>query len=326
VGSDTLAEAGVPRATLARLAPTQDTQILTEVLDAEATDPAGTPSGLHRNRWGTVTKTPADAPASSPRRVDTGDCEWYTPPEVMTLVKEVLGIIDVDPASCETAQQVVGARTYYTREDDGLRHPWVGTVFCNPPSQMPAIARFCGKLLDELDAGHTTAAILLTNAVTDTAWFHRVAPQADALCFTDGRIPFVHATRDGLRPCQGQAVLYFGPQVARFCEVFGVLGLLMQVIGAKVAGPQLALAEAPANPDPQPTPVTREQAGTLIQAVYLMVQQLQPCPCAVVAKALGKPLKRVHQALHDLLKQGKVRKAADKTYQIVDAASVEVPA
>ena len=112
-----------------------------------------------------------------------------TPPEVMTLVRQVLGTIDVDPASCLAAQEVVQARTYYTVEDDGLRHPWTGTVFCNPSYQMPEVARFCGKLLEELDAGHTTAAILLVNSVTDNRIrLQHIAPRAAALCFTDGRI------------------------------------------------------------------------------------------------------------------------------------------
>jgi len=212
----------------------------------------------------------------------------------------------------------VGARTYYTLDDDGLRYPWVGRVFCNPPYQMPELARFVGKLLDELDAQHTTEAVLLVNSVTDTDWFQLVAPRTAAICFTDGRIRFVHATREGVRPCQGQAVLYFGPQVARFCQVFAAMGLLMQVIGVKAAGPQLTLAEAPANPSPQPTPVMREQAGSLIQAVWLTLQRLQPCPCAALAKALGEPLKRVHQALHDLMEQGKVHRDG-KNYSVVKA-------
>jgi hypothetical protein len=298
VGSGTLAEAGVPRATLARLAPKQDTPILTEVLDAE---------------------TPADAPAPWPCSVATGDYEWYTPPEVLALVRQVLGTIEVDPASCAAAQAVVNATTYYTIEDDGLRHPWRGTVFCNPPYKMPEIARFVSKLLEELDAQHTTDAILLVNAVTETDWFQCIARRADALCFPDGRIRFTHATHNGMSPCQGQAVLYFGPQVARFCEVFAAMGLLMQVIGAKTTGLQLELAAAPPAPAAPPhAPMTREGAGSLIMAVYLMVKHMQPCTNAQVAKALSEERKRVHQALQSLVQQGKVRKEG-LTYSVVPA-------
>jgi hypothetical protein len=224
------------------------------VLEAEAPVEDGTPMASHRNRWGSVTEPATATPSQVSRREYTGDAEWYTPPEVVALVRQVLGTIDVDPASCATAQQVVNATRYYTLEEDGLRQRWPGTVFCNPPYHMPALARFCGKLLEELDAGQTTEAILLTNSVTDTDWFHRIAPRANAICFPDGRVQFVHATRDGLRPCQGQAVFYFGPHPERFCEVFAGLGVLMQVVGAKAAGPQLALAEPPPAPVPQPEP------------------------------------------------------------------------
>jgi hypothetical protein len=308
VGSGTLAEAGVPRATLARLTPTQDKPILTEVLDAE---------------------TPANAPAQWPRTVTTGDYEWYTPPEVIALVRQVLGTIEVDPASCAAAQAVVGATTYYTAEDDGLRHPWRGRVFCNPPYKMPEIARFVGKLIEELDAQYTTEAILLVNAVTQTDWFQFVAPRAAAICFPDGRIRFTHATHNGMSPCQGQAILYFGPQVERFAEVFGTMGLLMQVIGAKAAGPQLALAEAPATPPktaPRQQTSTRREEGTLTMAVWLMVHKLQPCTNAAVAKALGEQRNVVHQALTALVKQRKLSKEG-LTYRVIQSpSSRETPA
>jgi len=84
--------------------------VLTEVLDAAAAEP-DTPAGLHRNRWGSVTATPADTHPAIPRRVSSGDFEWYTPAEVVTLVRQVLGAIDIDPASCDVAQQVVGKRS-----------------------------------------------------------------------------------------------------------------------------------------------------------------------------------------------------------------------
>jgi Family of unknown function (DUF6011)/DNA N-6-adenine-methyltransferase (Dam) len=231
--------------------------ILHEVLDPEPPEAAG-----HRNRWGSVTTPLAAEPVPGPsRREYSGDPEWYTPPEVLALVREVLGTIDVDPASCALAQQTVQATTFYTMADSGLAHPWLGTVFCNPPYHMPDIARFCGKLLEELDAGHTTAAILLTNGVTDTGWFHAVAPRAAAICFTEDRVRFTHATRDGLRPCQGQALFYFGPDVARFCAVFAPIGILMQALPTQSTAAQLELpapahepgAEATVAPPPLPS-------------------------------------------------------------------------
>jgi hypothetical protein len=279
--------------------------IFTEVQDAAAPDPDDTPAAGHRNRWGDVT----EAPMHPPQRVYSGDAEWYMPAPVLALVREVLGPIDVDPASCAAAQAVVGATTFYTAEDDGLGHPWYGTVFCNPPYSMPLVARFCGKLLEELDAGHTTAAILLINSVTDTDWFHAIAPRAAALCFTDGRIAFQHATREGLRPCQGQALLYFGPHVERFDEVFAPLGLLMHVRRAKDRGPQLALADAPA-PAPEQPPTT---PGTIAEQIVAVLRGAPDGLLNVeIATAVGRPQKRTHQALQPLVQHGAVRKEGQR--------------
>jgi hypothetical protein len=76
---------------------------------------------------------PPEMPLSTLEQTSTGDYEWYTPREVLALVRQVLGVIAVDPASCATAQATMQARTFYTLADDGLRQPWTGTVFLNPP-------------------------------------------------------------------------------------------------------------------------------------------------------------------------------------------------
>ena len=186
-----------------------------------------------------------EAAPSWQQQVYTGDYEWYTPDEVLTPVRAVLGTIDVDPASCAAAQEVVQAHTFYTLETDGLRQPWPGTVFLNPPYKLPDVARFIGKLCQELDAGRTTAAILLVNNATETDWFQRAFMRADAVCFPDGKIRFVHATRNSQAgPCVGQVLLYYGPDPLGFCTVFATLGVSTWVVCADVAPPQLVLAAA----------------------------------------------------------------------------------
>jgi hypothetical protein len=250
----------------------------TLMLTQDAAPPEAPPNALEilRNRWGTVTE-----PHLPPDQcIVSGDGEWYTPPEAIVLVQQVLGTIDVDPASCADAQAVVGAQVYYTRDDDGLRHPWHGTVFCNPPYTMPTVARFGGKLLDEIDAGHTTAAIFLINSITDTAVFHTMAPRAALVCLTARRLEFWHPTRPPSHPSQGQAIFYFGPDAQRFADVFGAVGMVMQVWRARDGGPQL----------PLPQPASRSAQVPLSEHEALLMAAMAQTPDGLSAQDAGQVL------------------------------------
>lgn len=60
--------------------------------------------------------------------------EWFTPPKIIELVREVMGSIDLDPCSCEEANKTVQASRFFTKEDDGLLRDWMGpNIFVNPP-------------------------------------------------------------------------------------------------------------------------------------------------------------------------------------------------
>ena len=52
--------------------------------------------------------------------------EWYTPAYLVAAVEEVLGRIDLDPASCEEAQRTIAARVYFNKEQNGLKFQWRG--------------------------------------------------------------------------------------------------------------------------------------------------------------------------------------------------------
>jgi hypothetical protein len=158
----------------------------------------------------------------------TGNNEWNTPAEYVPLARDVLGGIDIDPASNQVAQQVVRATTFFTKEDDGLTKAWRGSVWCNPPYAQPLISHFADKMVSELENGNVSAGIMLTHNYTDTTWFHKLEARAAKICFTKGRIRFESA--DGLcppgSPTQGQAFFYFGEQTERFSEVFSTIGFV----------------------------------------------------------------------------------------------------
>ncbi|MCZ7575675.1 MAG: phage N-6-adenine-methyltransferase [Dehalococcoidia bacterium] len=84
---------------------------------------------------------------------NSGDHEWYTPREWIEAARTVLGTIDLDPASCALANEVVRATRYYTIEDDGLFRRWEGRIWMNPPYGLGLVDMFTSKLLADYRSG-----------------------------------------------------------------------------------------------------------------------------------------------------------------------------
>lgn len=161
--------------------------------------------------------------------LNTGENEWYTPPEYLDRARAALGAFDLDPASSPIANAQVRADQIFTAEDDGLAQEWAGSVWMNPPYAQPLIAQFSDKLVQEYQAGNVSAAIVLTNDSTDTAWFHQLANASTAICFTRGRIRFVSPHGESGMPTQGQAFFYFGKDLPAFVEHFHDVGFIVEV-------------------------------------------------------------------------------------------------
>src|SRR4030095_7132782 len=158
----------------------------------------------------------------------TGENEWYTPPEYLAMARDVLGEIDLDPASNDQAQKIIRARQHFTKADDGLKQEWHGRVWLNPPYAQPLLSDVVSKMVAERLAGRVVAAIMLTHNYTDTAWFQEAASAADAICFTRGRIRFYHHLSGEIAaPTQGQAFSYFGSEIALFNERFRSIGFVV---------------------------------------------------------------------------------------------------
>lgn len=219
--------------------------ILPAVVEVDAETPAADATPAPLILTAVLDPEPPVASPSWPQKVYTGDNEWYTPEEILAPVRAVLGVIDVDPASCAVAQARVQARTYYTLADDGLRHPWHGKIFLNPPYHYDGIAPFIGKLFEEFDAQRTTEAIVVVNSATSTGWFQSAFARAAAVCFPGHKIRFIHATKDGTSPCAPQTILYYGADAERFCAVFTAVGVSTRVRCADVPRAQLDLGAAP---------------------------------------------------------------------------------
>lgn len=156
---------------------------------------------------------------------NSGDNQWYTPAEYVELARQVMGGIDLDPASCQIANRVVKATTFYSEDDDGLLRCWRGRVFMNPPYSQPYIQRFSEKLIEHIIDGDVTQAIVLVNNATETRWGQLLLKNASAVCFPSGRIKFWHPEKVSA-PLQGQMVIYFGPNKDLFGKLFNEIGVV----------------------------------------------------------------------------------------------------
>jgi phage N-6-adenine-methyltransferase len=172
-----------------------------------------------------------DAP--EPRAYDRD--EWHTPSTMIALARQVLGEIDLDPASSAAAQAVVQARQFFTKAEDGLQQDWHGRVWLNPPYSNPA--PWIDRALTAYAAGQVLALLILVNDQTDAAWYQRLLHAGAAACLLARRVPFWHPDRAGETPRQGQTMVSIGVYPARFAEVFAAHGTLITCYSSADAQP-----------------------------------------------------------------------------------------
>ena len=163
------------------------------------------------------------------RALGTGENEWYTPAEYADLAREVMGGIDLDPASCEQANKVIGADTFYSKDDDGLSKDWTGRVWLNPPYSRDLMPAFVEKLKASFIDGSVEQAVLVSHNNTDTAWFHNLASAASAICFPKKRIRF-YRDEEIAAPTNGQAFFYLGESPEKFISVFSDIGFVVRPV------------------------------------------------------------------------------------------------
>lgn len=154
--------------------------------------------------------------------------EHYTPQCYLDAAREVLGGIDLDPASCVEANRIVGAASFFSADEDGLQKDWSGRIWLNPPYGRNA-GNFVGKFVNEYAARHIECGIILVNAhCTDTDWFQSLWD--GVLCFTDHRINF-YGDDERSGSTHGSVFAYFGANATRFAEIFSEFGAVVRKYG-----------------------------------------------------------------------------------------------
>jgi ParB family chromosome partitioning protein len=155
----------------------------------------------------------------------SGD-EAYTPALLVEAARTVMGGIDLDPASCATAQQVLQARTWYGEQLGGLAQHWRGRMWLNPPFSEPL--PWAKTTICHWRAGDVSVALLLVRGDTSTEYSGLLARAAPGVCF----LPRVDFWPQRINPKTGKPsssdfpvlLWYLGADVARFRSVFDRYG------------------------------------------------------------------------------------------------------
>lgn len=156
--------------------------------------------------------------------------EWLTPPELLAK----LGAFDLDPCAPVTPPWRTAAKQFSV-VDDGLKQPWEGRVWLNPPYGREA-AQWLRKLADHGDG------LALIFARTETEmFFEHVWEKAHALLFLRGRLSFHHV--DGRRAAANggapSVLIAYGAQNASGLKALASMGAFVQLRAADVDQPDL---------------------------------------------------------------------------------------
>ncbi len=107
--------------------------------------------------------------------------EWYTPKWLF----EALGLeFDLDPCQPVGGIPWIPAKKHYSLQEDGLKTPWYGRVWLNPPYGRDTI-----KWLEKMHKHRNGVALVFSR--TDCRWFHNFIVRADAILFLKGRVKFI---------------------------------------------------------------------------------------------------------------------------------------
>lgn len=163
---------------------------------------------------------------------------WYTPKWLVDLVRKVLPVIDLDPASDDQANKTIKARRIIT--SDSLQVNWCdkpSTIYLNPPGgkigNKSQTGLFWDKLISVKNQGLLSEAVFMGFSLE-----HLAVTQASqdpmcnyTVCIPSKRIHFVNPEGLFSNPTHSNVIVYIPGQdnnMSVFKDVFRPIGALMQ--------------------------------------------------------------------------------------------------
>jgi hypothetical protein len=167
--------------------------------------------------------------------------QWHTPDEYLNAARELMGGIDIDPATDEKAQLRIKAKVYYTKETNGLDKPWMGRLWLGTPYAEGLINQFTDRAIEQYRMGNVTEGLILTHTNnTHYSYFQEILRACSAICVVNDCIRWVKGHEDEEKAAQalgvswipeytkhGNVVFYLGQKVNEFCGIFSKFGVCL---------------------------------------------------------------------------------------------------
>jgi hypothetical protein len=169
------------------------------------------------------------------KRIEEDSDHWYTPQYIIDCIERTFRRPYEDPCTSPDAHDTIntdGMNSIYEENFLERTRGFDRPVFMNPPYSKSVGG--AGAFTDRLIALKPESAIVLVNAATSTAWWHRLAKSSQAICFVKKRIKFDRVV-DGVRvagtsPRYANIIHLIGDDsvdVTAFVREFGELGTIV---------------------------------------------------------------------------------------------------
>jgi hypothetical protein len=107
---------------------------------------------------------------------------WLTPP----IILQKLGVFDLDPCAAPNPRPWATANHHFDGSNyDGLKEPWFGRVWLNPPYDQKSMTAFMRKM-----SQHRSGIAFLFARTETAVWQRYVWSFADSILFLEGRVQF----------------------------------------------------------------------------------------------------------------------------------------